>query len=168
MISRRMAIDIPPAESGNNPKPASSSHNGGPCHHAQHRDILAELIRVTPLLTETLADHWNTGQGTRVRHILWSLFTCSHLVNLGDACSGLDTRLAQALATAVTARMLLGPEVETILREILTNSGEFYRFDREERQTPDHLPVLYPSAPADAHTLRKMADSLDHRNAREG
>lgn len=129
-------------------------------------DIAAALERSAPLLIETLSRHWSTGQGTRVRHILWSLYTCSHLINLGDSCSGLDTRLAKALAAAVAARMILGPEVEPILREILQTSGEFARFDREESETPGHLPVIYPPAPAEARTFREMADSLDHRTKR--
>ncbi len=129
-------------------------------------DIAAALEKATPLLIETLSRHWSTGQGTRVRHILWSLYTCSHLINLGESCSGLDTRLAKALAAAVAARMILGPEVEPTLRHILQTSGEFARFDKEESETPGHLPVIYPPAPAEARTFREMADSLDHRAKR--
>jgi len=88
------------------------------------------------------------------------------LLNLGESCSGLDTRLAKALAAAVAARLILGPEVEPILREILQTSGEFARFDKEESETPGHLPVIYPPAPAEARTFREMADSLDHRAKR--
>lgn len=129
-------------------------------------DVAAAFDCSTPLLIETLVHHWSTGQGTRVRHILWSLYTCSHLVNLGEACSGLDRRLAEALAAAVTARLILGPEVEPMLRQILQTSGEFARFNREESITPEHLPVIYPPAAADARTFREMAASLDNRNAR--
>lgn len=134
------------------------------------RQVSLALEQSIPLLTSTLARHWSTGQGTRVRHILWSLYTCSHLVNLGDACSGLDARLAEALATAVAAKLILGPEIEPGLRMILQDSGEFDRFDREEVVTPDHLPVVYPPAAVDARSLRKLADSIDRRNAsrREG
>jgi hypothetical protein len=128
--------------------------------------VAAAFEQVVPLLTETLTSHWGTGQGTRVRHILWSLYTCSHTINLGDACSGLDRPLAEALSAAVAARLILGPEVESTLREILQASGEFTRFDEMERSTPRHLPVVYPPASADAGTLRKMAASLDHLNAR--
>lgn len=137
-------------------------------NHRRFADIETAFVRAMPLLTETLTLHWGTGQGTRVRHILWSLYTCGHLVNLGEACSGLDRRLAEALATAIAARLIVGPEVERVLREILQNSGEFARFDREEAVTPDHLPVTYPPVSADARTLREMADSLDHWNARAG
>lgn len=128
--------------------------------------VAAAFEQAVPLLTETLTDHWGTGQGTRVRHILWSLYTCSHTINLGDACSGLDRRLAEALSAAVAARLILGPDVEPKLGEILRVSGEFARFDEMERSTPKHLTVIYPPASEDARTFRKMAASLDHLNAR--
>lgn len=129
--------------------------------------ISCALRQSIPLLTQTLAPHWSTGQGTRARHILWSLYTCSHLVNLGDACSGLDKPLAEALGTAITARLILGPEVEPVLREILEESGEFARFDKQANLTPDHLPVIYPPAAADAGRFRELARGLDHLTARK-
>ena len=129
-------------------------------------DAAAAFERAVPLLTETLVSQWGTGQGTRVRHILWSLYTCRHLINLGDACTGIDGRLAEALSAAIAARLVLGPEVESSLREILQTSGEFTRFDEMERSTPKHLPVVYPPPPTDSQTLRKIAASLDYLNAR--
>lgn len=136
--------------------------------HKQWRgpEIAAAFEQNAPILVETLTFHWSTNQGTRVRHILWSLYTCSHLINLGEACSGLDGRLAKALVTAVAARLILGPEVEPALREILKTSGEFTRFDRKEAATPEHLPVIYPPAPADARTFREMAYSMDESDRR--
>lgn len=128
----------------------------------RNNEIAAAFEQVAPLLVETLTFHWSTGQGTRVRHILWSLYTCSHLVNLGDACSGLDTRLSEALAVAIAARLILGSQVEPVIRNILQASGEFRRFDEIECGTPERLPVVYPPAQANAETLRKMADAVDH------
>jgi len=126
------------------------------------RQVAAASAKVEPLRTETLTFHWGTGQGTRVRHILWSLYTCSHTINLGDACSGLDGRIAEALLAAIAARLILGPQVESKLGDILRVSGEFARFDEMERSTPDHLPVIYPPPPADSQDLRQLADALDH------
>ena len=137
-------------------------------HSDRTNSILEELAREAPLLVETLACHWSTGQGTRVRHILWSLYTCSHLVNLGSVCSGLDERLSRALATAITARLMQGAEVEPLILEILRKSGEFDRFDNVERATPDHLPVVYPSAATDSKSLRRMADAMDRLAKRRG
>jgi hypothetical protein len=116
---------------------AESTHGpaGSVFRNVRQEQAARKLAEVTPLLTETLTHHWSTGQGTRVRHILWSLYSCSHLVNLGDACSGLDA--------------------------ILRVSGEFSRFDREETATPEGLPVIYPPTPASAETLRQLADSAE-------
>ncbi len=124
-------------------------------------DIAANLDQAVPILTETLTLHWATGQGNRVRQILWSLYTCSHLVNLGDACSGLDARIADALLIVIAARLIVGPEVEPTLGRILRASGEFARFDELERSTPPNLPVLYPPPAADSRTLRELADAMD-------
>lgn len=139
----------------------------GPSGHAfrntRQEQAARKLAEVTPLLTETLTHHWSTGQGTRVRHILWSLYSCSHLVNLGDACSGLDANLAEGVGTAIHARLRYGPEVEPLLGEILRVSGEFARFYREEAATPEGLPVTYPPTPASAETLRQLAYAAERR-----
>jgi hypothetical protein len=144
---------------------AESTHgpSGRSFRNVWQEQAARKLAEVTPLLTETLTHHWSTGQGTRVRHILWSLYSCSHLVNLGDACSGLDANLAQAVGTAIHARLTFGPEVEPLLGEILRVSGEFARFDGEETATPEGLPVIYPPAPASAETLRQLADAAERR-----
>lgn len=137
--------------------------SGRAFRNVRQEQAALKMAEVTPLLTETLTHHWSTGQGTRVRHILWSLYSCSHLVNLGDACSGLDANLAEAVGTAIHARLRYGPEVEPLLGEILRVSGEFARFDREENATPAGLPVIYPPTPASAETLRQLADAAERR-----
>lgn len=141
---------------------AESTHgpSGRAFGNVRQEQAARKLAEVTPLLTETLTHHWSTGQGTRVRHILWSLYSCSHLVNLGDACSGLDANLAEAVGTAIHARLRYGPEVEPLLGEILRVSGEFARFDREETATPEGLPVIYPPPPASEEKLRQQADAV--------
>ena len=150
--------DIGTTEAESSPGPSARAFR-----NTRHEQAARKLIEVTPLLTETLTHHWSTGQGTRVRHILWSLYSCSHLVNLGDACSGLDANLAEAVGAAILARLTFGPEVEPLLGEILRVSGEFARFDREETATPEGLPAIYPPAPASAETLRQLADAAERR-----
>lgn len=146
------------------PEAESTRWLAGPAfRNARQEQAARKLAEVTLLLTGTLTHQWSTGQGTRVRHILWSLYSCSHLVNLGDACSGLDANLAQAVGTAIHARLTFSPEVEPLLGEILRVSGEFARFDREETATPEGLPVIYPPTPAGAETLRQLADSAERR-----
>lgn len=127
----------------------------------RHAEALRKLLEATPLLKETLSRHWSTGQGTRLRHILWSLYSCSNLVNLGDACSGLDPELADAVGAAINARLVFGPEMEPFFGIILRDSGEFARYDREETVTPAELPVMYPPVPASAETLRQLADAAE-------
>ena len=101
------------------------------------------------LLTETLNHHWSTGQGTRIRHILWS----SPSREPGDACSGSDANIAGAVGTAIYAHLRYDAEVEPLLGEILRVSGEFARFDREETATPEGLPVIYSPTPANAEPI---------------
>lgn len=88
-------------------------------------------------------------------------------MNLGDACSGLDANLAEAVGAAILARLKYGPEVEPLLGEILRVSGEFARFDREEIATPEGFPVIYPAPPASAETLRQLADAAERQIARQ-
>lgn len=144
---------------------AESNHgSAGPLFRNTRQEQAArKLAEVAPLLTETLTRHWSTGQGTRVRHILWSLYSCSHLVNLGDACSGLDANLAEAVGVAIRARLIFGPEIEPLLGDILRVSGEIARFDREETATPMGQPVIYPPTPASAETLRQLVAAAERR-----
>lgn len=151
------------SDAGSTEAEASPGSSGRARKNMRHEEAARKLVEVTPLLTETLTRHWSTGQGTRVRHILWSLYSCGHLVNLGDACSGLDTNLAEAVGAAIQARLIFGPEVEPLLGEILRVSGEFARFDREETVTPEGLPVIYPPAPASVETLRQLANAAERR-----
>jgi hypothetical protein len=161
MPRHRIAMNL--SDIGTIEAEATSRPSGHAFRNTRQEQAARKLAEVTPLLTETLTHHWSTGQGTRVRHILWSLYSCSHLVNLGDACSGLDANLAEAVGTAILARLKYGPEVEPLLGEILRVSGEFARFDREETATPKGLPVIYPPTPASAETLRQLADAAERR-----
>ncbi len=142
-------------------KPALTSLNPATIGSPRHEETLRKLQEATPLLKETLSRHWSTGQGTRIRHILWSLYSCSHLVNLGDACSGLDDDLADAASAAINARLVFGPEVEPFFGVILRDSGEFARYDREETLTPAQSPIMYPPPPASAESLRQLADAAE-------
>ena len=59
------------------------------------REALARLDESLPVLVAALRH--DSGQSAWVRQIVWSLYTCSHLVPLGTVCSGLDTALARAV-----------------------------------------------------------------------
>lgn len=121
------------------------------------------LADATPKLMEVLEEHWSTGQGTRVRSLIWSLYNGSGLVQLGYTCSGLDPELGEAVAAAIRARLALGPDVEPILKEILENSGEMARMNAATDATPADQAILYPGPPASARSLRELADSVERQ-----
>lgn len=133
-----------------------------PLRSISHREqACIDLDDVRPFLTELLSVHWSTGQGTRVRHILWSLYNCDHLVNLGDACSGLDRSIADAIQKLVTARLVAGPDAECIFGQILKESGEFHRYEQMEKITPGSCWVNYPPNSASPEELRNMARAAE-------
>ena len=123
-------------------------------------DALAKLDEAIPVLTAALRHH--SGQSEKVRQILWSLYTCSHLVPLGTACSGLDTAIAHAVATAITARLLAGGEVEDRLQAVLTETGELVRCNEAEAaQALQGLPIQYPLPMECSKRLRELAEVVE-------
>lgn len=114
-----------------------------------------------PLLTDTLRQHWSTGQGKRIRAIVWSLYGGDHPVGLGYALSGLDDKLARAIGTAIQARVSAGAAVEPLLKTVLEDSGELRRYQEVAAKLPEHLPVPYPAPELTAAQLRELADALD-------
>jgi hypothetical protein len=96
-----------------------------------------------PILTKALRN--DTHQSQKIRGIIWSLYNASHPVALGDVCSGLDLELADAVIAAITALLMMGAEAEARLKEILMAAGEFERYERAEKRTPEGMPVPYPA-----------------------
>ncbi|MFC7339554.1 hypothetical protein ACFQY0_20350 [Haloferula chungangensis] len=121
------------------------------------RSALARLDEAAPVLTVALMS--DGGQSRKVRHILWSLYTCSHLVPLGEFCSGLDTAVARSVAAAVSARLLAGGESEERFEAILRRSGEFDRRDRIISDLASRgLPEDYPLPTETADRLRILLE----------
>ncbi len=114
-----------------------------------------------PLLTDTLRDHWSTGQGKRIRAIVCSLYGGDHPVGLGYALSGIDDKLARAIGTAIQARVSAGAAVEPLLKTVLEDSGELRRYQEAAAKLPEHLPVPYPPPELTARELRELAEALD-------
>lgn len=121
----------------------------------------AALDEATPVLVKILSECWDTGQGTRVRNIIWSLYSGSHLVQLGYGLSGFDFKIGKAVSAAITARIAVGPDVEDKLRVILRESGEFDRLDAAvaAARALGKEPV-YPPMPVSSDTLRRLADGV--------
>lgn len=122
---------------------------------------IEQLEAALPLLTETLRRHWSTGQGSRIRAIVWSLYGGSHPVGLGYALSGLDDALGHAIGTAIRARIEAGAAIEPLLKTVLEESGEMARFHAAADKLPDHLPTPYPPPDLSARELRELAAALD-------
>lgn len=127
------------------------------------KDAAEKLDAAAPVLLEALRH--DTGQSAAVRQIIWSLYTGDHLVPLGYILSGLDLAIAEALSAAITARLMMGADVEPRLKVMLEQAGEFRRYDLAAKNTPEGLPVQYPLPRASADTLRSLAEALDRANA---
>lgn len=124
---------------------------------------LATLLEAEPRLTELLRSGYCTGQGSRARQLLWSLYNGSGLVQLGYTCCGFDTQIAKDLTAAIGARLAMGADVEEHLKRILVNSGEMARFHEEADRTPENRVIVYPAAPAAAEFLRDLATRIEEQ-----
>ena len=122
---------------------------------------LEQLEAALPLLAHTLRHHWSTGQGKRVRAIVWSLYGGDHPVGLGFAPSRIDTKLARALGPAIPTPGEARPAVEPFFKAALEESGELARYEEAAAKIPDHLPTPYPPPELTARQLRELADALD-------
>lgn len=101
------------------------------------------LDHALAVLTETISNHWDTGGGYRLRRFIWSLWNDQHLISLSELRSGIDPTMAQAVATVFAAH-LSHALTEEHVRKVLSQSGEFIRWDKAREQTPDAEYVNYP------------------------
>lgn len=117
-----------------------------------------ELLSALETITHALSQHWSTGGGTRLRRFVWSLWNGWHLLNLFDLCAGLDCELGDAVIVVFRAQMV-GALTEEHKRRVLTQSGEFDRWEGVSAETPDGEDVLYPPFSLGADELRRLAHS---------
>ena len=64
--------------------------------------------------------------------------------------------------------MLGALDKDEILRRVLTESGEFARYDEAARDTPEDEEVIYPPLQVSAESLRKLADAAESKAAALG
>lgn len=118
------------------------------------------------IITEAIRRHWNTGGGMRLRQIVWSLWNGDTLVSLYGVLNGLDYDLGRAVAKLLEAQLVGALDSDDYLRRVLTESGEFARFEQAKQDTPEGEEVIYPPLPVSADRLCKLADAMAKKQAR--
>ena len=126
----------------------------------------AGLDEALTTITNAIRQHWSTGGGNRLRQIVWSIWNGETLVSLFDVLNGLDYELGRAVAKLIEAQLVGALDSDNYLRRVLTESGEFARYDEAARDTPEGEEVIYPPLPVSAERLRKLADSAASKAAR--
>lgn len=126
----------------------------------------AGLDEALATITEAMRQHWGTGGGRRLRQIVWSLWNGHTLVALWDVLGGLDHELGRAVAKLIEAKLMGALDRDEILRRVLTESGEFARYDEAAHDTPEDEEVIYPPLAISAESLRKLADAAESKEAR--
>lgn len=101
----------------NGPDPLEEISSAIKLSRSLRKSAEADLIKATPTLQKAIATH--SGQGDRARIVLLSLWNEDQSVNLCDALSGLDAKLAKALVAAIAARAHLGGDADQLLRRII-------------------------------------------------
>ena len=126
----------------------------------------AGLLEALPVITKAIRVHWTTGGGYRLRQIVWSLWNGETLVGLYDVLGGLDDHLGQAVSKLLVAQLAGALDNDAYLRRVLTDSGEFARYDEAARDTPEGEDVIYPPLAVSASQLRRLADAAAAKEAR--
>ena len=133
----------------------------------QHKEAAkVDLDEALTTITEAIRQHWGTGGGRRLRQIVWSLWNGHTLVALWDVLGGLDHDLGRAVAKLIEAKLMGALDSDDYLRRVLTESGEFARYDEAAREAPDGEEVIYPPMPVSAERLRNVADAVESKEAR--
>lgn len=125
----------------------------------------ADLDSAIKATIDTLRTDWSTSGGRRLQQFVWSLWNDSHLINLYDLPYGLDAKLTAAVIVLFQAAMV-DILTEDQKRKILTESGEFARWEESRRNTPNDEEVLYPLPPLSAEDLMTLAISAQRSHKR--
>ncbi|MBE7157162.1 MAG: hypothetical protein INR62_01780 [Rhodospirillales bacterium] len=133
----------------------------------EHKQALrSELDAALTTITQAICQHWSTGGGTRLRQIVWSLWNGDTPVGLYYVLGGLDYELACPVAKLLEAWLVGAVDDDKYLRRVLTESGEFDRYNRAKEETPEGEEVIYPPLPISADRLRDLAEAATSKEAR--
>jgi hypothetical protein len=124
-----------------------------------------EMEDAISVIIDAIRTSGETGGGRRLRQFVWSLWNEWHLINLFDLSHGLDRKLTDAVIVLFRAAMF-DVLTEPLKRRILTESGEFVRWEECRAATPDEEAVLYPQPPLPAESLMRLATSAQRSEQR--
>ena len=133
----------------------------------EHKEAArADLDEALATITEGIRRSWNTGGGTRLRQVVWSLWNGDTLVGLYHVLGGLDYELGRAVAKLLEAWLVGAVDDDRYLRRVLTESGEFARYEEAQRDTPEGEEVIYPPLPVSVERLRDLAEAATSKQTR--
>ena len=130
------------------------------------QSVKAGLDEALATITTAIRQHWSTGGGTRLRQIVWSVWNGETFIGLYDVLGGLDYDLGRAVAKLLEAQLVGALDSDDYLRRVLTESGEFARYDEAARDTPEGEEVIYPPLPIYAERKRKLAEAAASKESR--
>ena len=133
---------------------------------AHQQPVKADRDAALSVITQAIRHHWSTGGGTRLRQIVWSLWNGDTVVGLYHVLGGLDYELARPVAKLLEAWLVGAVDEDKYLRRVLTESGEFARYEQAQRDTPEGEEVIYPPLPMSADRLRDLAEAATSKEAR--
>lgn len=81
----------------------------------------ADLESAIPILINAIRN--GSGQSAKLERILWSLWNDDHAVSLCSELAGLDSRLARAAVSMISARAHMAGDADDLLRRIIDGSG---------------------------------------------
>ena len=125
----------------------------------------ADLDNAIMLITETLRTGWDTSGGRQLQRFVWSLWNSFHLIKVDYLSHALGAQLSNAVILLFRAAMW-DVLTEAQKRRILTESGEFARWEECRAQTPEDENVLYPPPALSARELATLAVSALNREPR--
>ena len=124
-----------------------------------------EVENAVSAIAEFLRTCSDTGGGQRLQQFVWSLWNTDQLINLYEFASYPVRPLTEAVILLFRAAMV-DVLTETQKRRLLTDSGEFARWELVRQQTPEDEEVLYPPPPASGEFLIKLGISAQRSRKR--